>query len=95
MSKITLYATQLRKSFRMRVTLYAVGGVAAALVAFLASELLSGLFPFDVEASAIDDLLTIMASSMLAVTTFSVAALTTAYGGATSNGTARATGVVV
>src|SRR5690606_21577285 len=50
-----------------------------------------GLFPFDVESSAIDDLLTIVASSMLAVTTFSVAALTTAYGGATSNGTARAT----
>ncbi len=42
-------------------------------------------------ASAVDSVLTILASSMLAVTTFSLSSVVSAYGAAASNATPRAT----
>lgn len=91
MSKLQWLISRLRKMLWVRVSLFALAGVAAAALASLTSRFFPGSLPFDISADAIDSLLSIIASSMLAVTTFSVGALTSAYGSATSNGTARAT----
>lgn len=48
-----------------------------------------------VGAEAVDNILNILASSMLAVTTFSLSIMVTAYGSATTNVTPRATRLVV
>lgn len=91
MSKLQWVLSRLRKTLWVRVSLFAVAGVLAAALASLSGRLLPGVVPIDISTDAIDSLLSIIASSMLAVTTFSVGALTSAYGSATSNGTARAT----
>ena len=91
MSRLTWLLSRIRRTLWIRVALYALLGVGAALLASLSSRFLAGQAPLDISSDAIDSLLTIIASSMLAVTTFSVGALTAAYGGATSNATPRAT----
>lgn len=91
MSKIQWLLSRLRKLLWVRVSLFALFGVAVAGLASLSNQLFSGTMPFDISTDAIDSLLTIIASSMLAVTTFSVGALTAAYSSATTHGTARAT----
>lgn len=91
MSRIQWLLTRLRKLLWVRVSLFAVFGVLVAGLASLSNQFYSGTVPFDISTDAIDSLLTIIASSMLAVTTFSVGALTAAYSSATTHGTARAT----
>ncbi len=90
MSRLRWILSRLRRTLWIRVSLYALLGVAAAVAATLATWLPWPL-PIDISAEAIDSLLNVIASSMLAVTTFSVTALTSAYGSATSNATPRAT----
>ena len=90
MSRLRWILSRLRRTLWIRVSLYALMGFAAAVAATLASWLPWPL-PIDISAEAIDSLLNVIASSMLAVTTFSVTALTSAYGSATSNATPRAT----
>jgi uncharacterized membrane protein len=90
MSRLRWFLSRLRRTLWIRVSLYALLGVAAAVAATLATWLPWPL-PIDISAEAIDSLLNVIASSMLAVTTFSVTALTSAYGSATSNATPRAT----
>lgn len=90
MSRLRWILSRLRRTLWIRVSLYALLGFAAAAAATLASWLPWPL-PIDISAEAIDSLLNVIASSMLAVTTFSVTALTSAYGSATSNATPRAT----
>lgn len=90
MSRLRWVLSRLRRTLWVRVALYALLGVAAAVAASLASFLPWPL-PIDIGAEAIDSLLNVIASSMLAVTTFSVTALTSAYGSATANATPRAT----
>ncbi len=75
----------------VRVTAYALAGILTAALAALGNHFLPGKAPIDIGNDAIDSLLTIIATSMLAVTTFSVGALISAYSGATSNATPRAT----
>lgn len=91
MSRLRWLLSRIRRTLWVRVALYALLGVVAALVASLSSRFLAGKAPLDISSEAIDSLLTIIASSMLAVTTFSVGALTAAYSAATSNATPRAT----
>lgn len=93
MSRLRWLWSQLRRTLWVRVSLYALLGFAAAVAATLATFLPWPL-PIDISAEAIDSLLNVIASSMLAVTTFSVTALTSAYGSATSNATPRATGLL-
>lgn len=90
MSRVKWLWARLSKQLWLRVVLFALGGVAAAIMASLSGVFWPGLAPIDISVSAIDSLLTIIASSMLAVTTFSVGALTAAYSSSTGNGTARA-----
>lgn len=91
MSKLRWILSRLARKLGVRVGLYAVFGVLAAVAASLATRYLPWPMPFDISNEAIDSLLSVISSSMLAVTTFSVGALTSAYGAATSNGTPRAT----
>ena len=91
MSKLGWFLSRIRRTLWVRVVLYAVLGVVAAIAASLATRYLPWSLPLDISSDAIDSLLTVISSSMLAVTTFSVGALTSAYAGATSNGTPRAT----
>lgn len=91
MSKLRWVLLRIRRTLWIRVALYAVAGVVVALLASLSGTVFPGKAPVDISTDAIDSLLTIIASSMLAVTTFSVGALTAAYAGATSHATPRAT----
>lgn len=91
MSRIQWLLARLRKTLWVRVSLFAVFGVLVAGLASLSSRFFPGTVPVDISTAAIDSVLSIIASSMLAVTTFSVGALTAAYSSATSHGTARAT----
>ena len=74
-----------------------IGGLSVLLA--LASAGLAPLLPYELSlkigANAADNILTILASSMLAVTTFSLTAMVTAFSGAAQLGTPRATELLV
>lgn len=71
----------------------------AAVVLALIAALIAPLIPYELSASiggsAVDNILGILASSMLAVTTFSLTAMVSAYTAATSNITPRAVRLLV
>lgn len=75
----------------MRTTLIGLLGVLTALLAAVVETWIPWELPGFVDVAVIESLLTIIASSMLAVTTFSLGVMTSAYGSATSNVTPRAT----
>lgn len=70
---------QVRRRLWLTVSLYSVLGVTAALVAARFGAYVPDDFPLKLGSDAVDDILTILASSMLAVTTFSLATLVAAY----------------
>ncbi len=74
-----------------RATLIGMLGVAAAMLAAVAENYIPWQLPWDIGANAVDSILTIIASSMLAVTTFSLNVMTSAYGSAANTVTPRAT----
>jgi uncharacterized membrane protein len=90
-SKWQWLVLQLTRTLWVRAALFALLGVGAALVA----AALQGSLPFKIDLglgrNAVGDILNILASSMLAVTTFSLSVMVMAYGTATSNVTPRAT----
>lgn len=75
----------------IRTTLIGMMGVATALLAAVVDTWIPWEFPAFVPVDAIESLLGIIASSMLAVTTFSLGVMTSAYGSASSSVTPRAT----
>lgn len=83
--------TRIRRRIWFRTALFSLAG----LVTALAAAFIGPLLPYDVQNAidlkAVDDLLAILTSSMLAVTTFSVTIMLSAMAGATSNATPRAT----
>ncbi|MGQ3675804.1 DUF2254 domain-containing protein [Xanthobacter sp. TB0139] len=79
----------------LRATLIGALGVLAAILAAVAENYIPWSLSTPIGADAIDSLLSIIASSMLAVTTFSLSVMTSAYGSATSNVTPRATKLVM
>ncbi len=83
--------TQLTRRLWFRATLIGMLGVAAAILAAVAEQYIPWKLPGDIGANAVDSILTIIASSMLAVTTFSLNVMTSAYASATNNVTPRAT----
>lgn len=82
---------QFTRRLWVRATLIGMLGVAAALLAALVERFIPWLPASQIGADAVYDILTIIASSMLAVTTFSLSVMTSAYGSAASNVTPRAT----
>jgi uncharacterized membrane protein len=86
---------QLGRRLWVRAGLFAVLGVATALLAIVAERFIPWELPGMIGADAVDSILTILASSMLAVTTFSLTVMVAAYSAATSNVTPRATRLVM
>ncbi|HEI9812193.1 TPA: DUF2254 domain-containing protein [Serratia marcescens] len=83
------------KKLWFRATLFAIAAVVTALISLLFKSIIPPSFSVKVGAEAVDNILNILASSMLAVTTFSLSIMVTAYGSATTNVTPRATRLVV
>ncbi len=83
--------SQLKRQLWWQAILFVAIGVATALIAMVSDRFFPWTLPFTVSREAVDSLLNIIASSMLAVTTFSLGAVTAAFGAATSNVTPRAT----
>lgn len=94
MSRWRWLLSQLTRQLWLRTSIYALLGVVTAVLAIATEYVL----PWDMPAlgaDAVDSLLNIIASSMLAVTTFSLSAMTSAYSAATSNVTPRATSLMI
>ncbi|WP_062118577.1 DUF2254 domain-containing protein [Aureimonas sp. AU40] len=82
---------QLSRRIWVRATLFSLAAVATALVAALLSPYIPSDLPAQIGADAVDNILGIIAASMLTVTTFSLTTMVGAYSAATSNVTPRAT----
>lgn len=90
-SKWQWLLAQLSRTLWIRATLYVVLSIGAALFAVLVERLLPEPLPISIGADAVDRILAILASSMLAVTTFSLSVMVSAYSTATAEVTPRAT----
>lgn len=75
----------------LRVSVMALMGVATAAAGIVFAPYVPDAWTIKIGAQAIDGILNVLASSMLAVTVFSVSTMVAAYGAATSNVTPRAT----
>ncbi|WP_428943742.1 DUF2254 domain-containing protein [Pantoea sp. FN060301] len=78
-----------------RAALFAIAAVITALVSILFKSMIPLSVSIKIGAETVDHILNILASSMLAVTTFSLSIMVSAYGSATTNVTPRATRLVV
>lgn len=83
------------KKLWFRATLFAIVAIITALVSIFFKSMIPKDLSVKVGAEAVDNILNILASSMLAVTTFSLSIMVSAYGSATTNVTPRATRLVV
>lgn len=86
---------QLTKRLWFRASLFSLLGIATALFAVAFKDYIPESLPTRIGADAVDKILGIIASSMLAVTTFSLSTMVTAYGAASSGVTPRATTLVM
>lgn len=78
-----------------RAALFCLFALALSLAGALAGHTISYEFAARVGAQSVDNILNVLASSMLAVTTFSLTAMVSAYAGATTNITPRAVQLLV
>lgn len=86
---------QVVRKLWFRTALFALAAVITALLSIAFKSLIPASVSVKVGAEAVDNILNILASSMLAVTTFSLSIMVAAYGSATTNVTPRATRLVV
>ncbi|MEC9411071.1 MAG: DUF2254 domain-containing protein [Pseudomonadota bacterium] len=93
-SKWQWLLTQLTRTLWLRASLFAVLAIVTALIAIPAQSLINSPLPFEIGAEAVRGILNILASSMLAVTTFSLSVMVSAYAAASSSATPRATQLV-
>ena len=89
-SAIRFRLREVLRQMWVRVTLFSAAGVALALITPTLEPLIPYEPSFELASGAVDEILQIIASSMLAVTTFSMSIIVGAYGGTTSNATPRA-----
>lgn len=94
-SRVVWRLRQLTRRIWFRATLFSLAAVATALVAVVVSPYIPNDLPTQIGANAVDNILGIIASSMLTVTTFSLSTMVGAYSAATSNVTPRATKLVM
>lgn len=87
--------TRLTRRIWFRATLFSLLAVATALLAIVVAPLIPAGLSAQIGADAVDNILGIIASSMLTVTTFSLSTMVSAYSAATSNVTPRATRLVM
>ncbi|TAL84815.1 MAG: DUF2254 domain-containing protein [Rhodanobacter sp.] len=91
--KMLIIRTSRRLWFRS--TLYGSFGVASALLGAVAKPLIPSGIAAQIGASAVGNILGILASSMLAVTTFSLSTMVAAYAAASNNATPRASTLLI
>ncbi|WP_232631259.1 DUF2254 domain-containing protein [Methylobacterium sp. Leaf118] len=89
------FMAQLTRRLWVRATLIGLAGVLAAILAATVDRSLPWQVPGTISTDALDSLLTVIASSMLTVTTFSLSITVSAYGSATNNVTPRATTLLI
>lgn len=89
-SKWQWHLHRLWRALSVRASLFAVVGIAASLASLAFEPWLPIDLATKIGADALDSILTIIASSMLTVTTFSLGIMVSAYGAASSNVTPRA-----
>lgn len=85
----------LTRQMWFRAGLFCVFAILLALASAFAGHTISYDFAADVGSKSVDGILNLLASSMLAVTTFSLTAMVQAYAGATSNITPRAVQLLI
>ncbi|WPE22692.1 hypothetical protein ShzoTeo12_39090 (plasmid) [Shinella zoogloeoides] len=87
--------SQLVRRIWFRATLFSILAIATALIAIVLAPFIPGDLSTRIGADAAGNILGIIASSMLTVTTFSLSTMVSAYSAATSNVTPRATKLVM
>ncbi len=85
------WVKEISEELWLRVVLYGVIGVATAVFSAYVEPFIPWRFSGTIDADAVSSLLNVIASSMLAVTTFSLSVMTSAYGSAANGATPRAT----
>ncbi len=83
--------SQLGRRLWLRATFFCLIGIATALLGVLLKDHLPAGLSYRIGANSVDGILTIIASSMLAVTTFSLSIMVSAYTAASSSATPRVT----
>ena len=86
---------RLTRKLWFRAGLLSLLGIATALVAIVVAPLIPAELPAQIGADAVDNILNILASSMLVVTSFSLTTMVSAYSAATNNATPRATKLLI
>jgi uncharacterized membrane protein len=94
-SRLIWQLSRVARRIWFRATLFSILAVLTALVAIVLSPWIPEDVPAKIGADAVDNILGIIASSMLTVTTFSLSTMVAAYSAATSNVTPRATRLVM
>lgn len=89
--RTTWILQQFRKQLWVRAALFSVAAVLTAALAAVADRYIPYEPNLTLAAGSVDHILDILASSMLAVTTFSLSVMVAAYSAATSNVTPRST----
>lgn len=95
MTKWDFIVKRLSSTLLFRASLYALAGLAAAIIAWAAKFVIPDETSITVGANAVGDILNILASSMLAVATFSLSTMVGAFSSASSGATPRATRLVM
>ncbi|MFC4726733.1 DUF2254 domain-containing protein [Coralloluteibacterium thermophilus] len=93
--RIDLLLRRLREQLWVRPALWSLAAVAVALLAALADSVLPARLAPRIEQETVASLLRIIASSMLAVSTFSLSILVGAFASVSGNATPRATRLIV
>lgn len=94
-TRFSYLLTRLRRRIWFRAALISLGAIALAGLAAFSSAFVTFETDTDIGQDAVGTILEIIASSMLAVTTFSLTAMVTAYGAATQLATPRATQLLI
>ena len=87
--------TQLNRRLWLSAAAYSLLGLLAALLAAAFDQYVPSDFPLKVGSDSVDDILSILASSMLAVATFSLTTLVTAYTAVGASAAPRASELLV
>lgn len=90
-SKLFWVLSQLGSRLWLRAAIFCIGGIAIALLGVAVKDSLPPDLSYRIGAGSVDDILNIIASSMLAVTTFSLSIMVAAYATASSAATPRVT----
>ncbi|WP_236186318.1 DUF2254 domain-containing protein [Pseudomonas juntendi] len=94
-TRLSWVLRQVTKRLWFRTTLFSLAGVVTALLAIALRDFVPPSLPAKIGADSVDKILGIIASSMLAVTTFSLSIIVSAYGAASNGVTPRATTLVM